>query len=288
MRLDRDTLSTIEQAVLKSEPSAGGWRRASCPVCTLQTGKTDHKLSLGFRPDNNVFHCFRCGVKGKLHIDVYFDSSFQQQENTDEEKSITLPEGYMKLYKGAAKTAESTKRARDYLLRRNIPLRTWRETDIGVTLEGYYANRIIIPVYTADNALGGWVGRLWRKSKKQIPYRYPMGMHRGDLLWNGRVLQEETDDPAIVVEGVFDGLPHYPHAVACLGKPSKNQFHFFMESKRPVVIALDGDAWIEGEALAMRLAFEGKRAGFIHLPPKSDPGDLEPGKLFEMAKKSLP
>ena len=45
-------------------------------------------------------------------------------------------------------------------------------------------------------------------------------------------------------------------------------------AKRPVAIMLDGDAWEESWILAARLRFEGCRAGFVKLPPRTDPDEV--------------
>jgi len=91
----------------------------------------------------------------------------------------------------------------------------------------------------------------------------------------------------MVVEGVFDALALYPNAVAVLGKASEAQMEALQESKRPVVIVLDGDAWQEGWAMAARLKFKGQRAGSVRLPPKLDPDEVDPAWLQEEVKKAL-
>ena len=75
--------------------------------------------------------------------------------------------------------------------------------------------------------------------------------------------------------------------VACLGKPNEAHLALLQEARRPVVVVLDGDAWEEGEALSLRLRFEGLRAGFVRLPPKTDPDEVSPALVWDWARASL-
>jgi hypothetical protein len=99
-------------------------------------------------------------------------------------------------------------------------------------------------------------------------------------LFNEAAIDVETADPLILVEGRFDALPLWPNATAFDGKPSDGQVERLRQARRPLVVALDGDAWIEGEMLAMRLELYGVRAGWLRLPPTTDPGNFRPEEIF--------
>ena len=47
------------------------------------------------------------------------------------------------------------------------------------------------------------------------------------------------------------------------------------QAKRPIAIVPDGDAWQDGWILAARLRFLGLRAGYVRLPPKMDPDEVD-------------
>jgi DNA primase len=93
-------------------------------------------------------------------------------------------------------------------------------------------------------------------------------------LFNKSELFIDTPAPIFVVEGVFDALALYPHAVAVLGKPTTAQENIIAKTKRPICVALDGDAWQEGWAFAMRLRVRGRTAHPLKLPPCEDPATL--------------
>jgi len=282
--MDSGTRDLIEEAISRSDSSTSGWRRVNCPVCPIRMGVIDSKKSLGFHAESGYFSCFRCNVKGRLYGNYFFDSPTKKEEKV--KTNIELPRGFIPLKE--TDSSMVTKKARKYLIGRNVPPELWETIGIGVVLNGYYGGRVIVPIYR-DRKLEGWVGRLYIKNKKLKPYEYPVGMKRGDLLWNSEALQIETERPAILVEGIFDALPHYPHAVVCLGKPSLkgDQFQMLLDTKRPIAIALDGDSWKEGKALSMLLQLEGIKSDYIKLQPATDPGNLQPGTLIKKAKNIL-
>jgi DNA primase len=113
------------------------------------------------------------------------------------------------------------------------------------------------------------------------------GFDRERNVFNAAALAVDTDDPLLVVEGTFDALPYWPDVVALLGKPSEGQIGLLLTACRPLVVALDGDAWLESEMLAARLELDGARATWLKLPPKRDPGDLEPARVVAAARRAV-
>ncbi|KKK69902.1 hypothetical protein LCGC14_2929360, partial [marine sediment metagenome] len=186
-----------------------------------------------------------------------------------------------------AASAVSADDARGYLKGRGLAdERVWDEASIGCVLTGKWANRVVVPVISPAGEWWGWVSRLWSREASD-PYRTAPGMVLGGGMFNDAALMVETDDPVMVVEGCFDALPYWPDAVAALGKPKQLQVTSLMESKRPVAVCLDGDAWEEGMMLAARLQFEGQRAGFVRLPPKQDPNSVDTEWLREEVARCL-
>ena len=159
---------------------------------------------------------------------------------------------------------------------------------IGATLSGSFFGRVVVPIFGSDGETWlGWVGRAWVK-KAQVPYLYPKGMPRGLVMYRQHVLLEETDEPALCVEGVMDALcaATWPAGTAFLGHESPAQVQALIAAKRPVVQVPDGDAWEAGWALTMRLRLEGQRAGCVRLPPRTDPDEVG-DVLRDAARRSL-
>lgn len=283
---NEQVLEALDTAVY----SRNGWWRINCCFCLLNQGTDDKRRSLGVHVEGK-WHCFRCHEWGHLEDDVP-DWIGQKRDTGVVEEDIEAfdpPEGYIPLYEDPGLTAISLAQPRDYLLDRGLGRDVWDYAGIGACLDGPFERRIIIPVFDPEGTKWiGYVGRYWtaKVPKGKLKYRYPPGMKR-DRLYDGALLREETDDPALVVEGVMDALPYFGQAVACLGKPTKAHYELFKQSKRPLAICLDGDAWREALALSMRLKLEGVRAGYVRLPADTDPNDADRDWLLDQARKCI-
>ena len=275
---DEQIISALRHATV-----SGRWLRTKCPFCFDRTGKEDKRGALGVDSSSGGYHCFRCGVHGKADLPEDLETEVPEELDT-ERVSIEQPEDFYPL--AGERDSYSLSPAWDYLLGRGISESTIIEAQIGACVGGFFDERIVVPIN--PNADGDWLGfvaRDWTNTST-LRYRYPKGMKR-NLLFNHDALFIKTDEPAIVVEGVFDALPYWPNAVACLGKPIKEHVAALMVANRPLAIALDGDAHREGDALAMLLRFEGREAGFVKLPPGADPNSVDPNWLRKAARESI-
>lgn len=274
---------------------ANGKYRAPCPFCE-DDGHRDKKTSLIIRA-SGYFKCYRCETHGWLDeppdpaaLELALGARPKEEITTFE-----LPAGFMYLALDAAWNALAFADAREYLRSRGVRRRTVRRAKIGVCDYGRWANRVLVPIMSEDGeSCYGWSGRLWvkkvRKSAQGIAglkYLYPPDMSRALIMYNSVALRTETDTPALIVEGVFDVLPFFADACATLGHPSPGQVEMMRQARRPVVAVPDGDAWVEGQMLAARLRFDGQRAGYVRLPPRIDPDEVDPAWLMEEARRSL-
>jgi hypothetical protein len=280
----------VHRLVLEALRSAGraapsGWFRVHCPVCEIATGKPDKRRSLGIKPP--FYRCWKCDAKGRLPDDMLdgLDTA-PVPEKDGPPPNLGPPEGFVSLADPEGREALSLAPARDYLLGRNVGPDMWSAASIGACAFGRHYGRVIVPVLDMQGGWVGWVGRAWEKRAEQ-PYLYPPGMNRGEVLYHHGALLLETDEPVIVVEGVMDAIALWPRAVALLGKASEWQVQELLAAPRPVCVILDGDAWAEGWALAMRLRLEGQRAGSVRLGPRVDPDEVPRAWLEEQALASL-
>ena len=277
----------------------GEWFRANCPFCLMATARADKRYSLGVKV-TGTYHCSRCGTSGRLReVPESFVGLSKKHAKAEAAgpTEVPLPTNAVPLWRGPGLDASTLHYARRYLRKRGFGRAAWTAAELHAVHRGEHQppegpaqqvrSRIVAPVIASDGrTLFGWVGRDWTGLSVR-KYLYPVGMMRGSILYNHCLLHEQTDEPVLIVEGVFDTLP-YPHrAVACLGKPSKWQQEALKVTRRPVAVCLDGDAWEEGYALAMSLRLEGVRTGFVRLPPKQDPADVDPQWLMEEARRCL-
>jgi hypothetical protein len=266
----------VLQAVAGRRMSASGWVRANCPVCEIRTGKPDKKQCLGVFIPTGKWHCFRCGSGGRVDVPEDWDRPEPSALVEQERAAMEPPESFTLLFEEPGWSSRELNRPRRYLRKRGIDDDLGHDARIGYCDEGKFRGRVVVPITAPDSdAWFGWSARAIFDGALR-KYIYPEGMRRADLLYNHAALLEEgrDDEPVFIVEGVFDALAFWPDGVAVLGKPSPFQLEALIASRRPIVVALDGDAWIEGLSLAMRLRFEGQRSGNVRLPPGKDPDEM--------------
>ena len=281
----REEHAAVMQILDKADTSHTGWGRDNCPFCLTRIGKEDRRRSFSVNAESGYFHCFRCGVKGRLRGERFEDVRFAAQKKV--QQTMEKPEGYTLLHEEPGLSASVLEPARQYLKNRGFGSRTWELAEIGACYRGMWAERIIVPILARNGfTWKGFVARDYSGNSMR-KYMYPEGMNRNALLFQHHVLHDDCDDPVLIVEGVFDALPYLGQAVACLGKPTKGQFELFCASTRPLVVVLDGDAWEEGYALSQKLKLNGKRSGYVKLAPGDDPGSVDVGWLLTEVQRSI-
>lgn len=258
-----------------------GWVRGNCPFCPTRIGKEDRSLSLGLNTHTGDWHCFRCEARGLVQaLPDDIELRRPAQRASVEVVPLALPEGFIPLFGGGARDVRIFD-ARFYMVEeRGLPKATLVAARVGVVLDRppedseapNLAGRVVVPIFAPDDrTIVGWSARQWA-SRWGPKYLYPEGFDRQVTLYNSIALQAVVHSPVFVVEGVIDALALWPDAVACLGKPSDGQIGQLLESRRPIVVVLDGDAWRGAEALALKLKLFGLPCGWIRLAPTTDPG----------------
>lgn len=278
MAFDRDQAEKVAAAFAGN--LGKGWIRATCPLCP-----EDHKISMGLNTATGGYNCFKCGTTGWLPPEMRdFDVPTEEQVQEPRERPVLdLPEGFVKIYEEPGWSASMFDPARAYMEKRKISDSVCAAVGIGAVTRGWLVGRVIIPLIE-DGVCRGWVARDYTKTAER-PYMYPKGLSRHETLFNSVTLRDELDEPALVVEGCFDALPYWPDATACLGKPLNTHIPLILAAKRPVIIALDGDAWEEGWVFHLKLRhLGGTHVGFVRLPSGEDPGSVDPNWLREKAR----
>ena len=273
----------IRRAAMGKRAGVSGWIRVNCLYCELTIGKPDTKQCMSVSARTGRVECWRCGTKTRLpNFDPGELGFLPDAVEDDSPQEITRPEHFFPLSSASARNSWACRPAYDYLLEsipqgRGLTEDLIHKTGIGCCVSGRYHGRVVIPVMDDEEAWLWWIGRSWTR-KAQKPYIYPAG-NRAGLLYNHRAIFQETDEPCGVVEGAFDAISLHPGAVALLGKPQEQQVWSLCEARRPLAVVQDGDAHQLGTALAMRLRFEGCRAGDVRLSPTRDPDEYDPDVL---------
>jgi hypothetical protein len=236
-----------------SHDEYSGQMSFDCPAC-IEEGKGRGKYKLALNYKKNKFKCWVCAYDNNMYgsipklINQYGNKEILkeflllQPENSDvteiEYKPLFLPNGYIKL-SNDNKDKKGFNEAYGYLISRGITNETIDKYDIGYTLIGKYANRIIIPSYDSNGKLNYFISRTWLKWGK--PKYLNPDVKKEEIIFNDRFLN--WDSTIYLVEGVFDHLC-LPNSIPVLGKVlSKNLKNTLVDKcNSNIVIIFDPDA----------------------------------------------
>lgn len=271
-----DWRAQVAAAAAERSETASGYVRVNCPACIERAGKFDRDRSLSVNMGNGWWLCHRCEYRGRL--DGFEDIGARFDEDA-EPPDIEQPSDYQPITRSLAALTRLPHR---YLRARGVPATVVREALLGYAMRGDHRGRIIMPVVAADDWRSvGWVGR--DVTGKQRRYHVSGGIDNRATFYNDDQVGAGEFAPLLVMEGPFDVLAHWPHAVGCMGKPREGHLGRLGQIKhRPVVLLLDGDAWRESLGWAQVLRVGGVRAYTVRLPPRVDAAEL-PRKVVDQA-----
>ena len=262
----------VEEAVREEvQGRSDGYHRITCPACMERKGSPDRKRSLSVNLENGWWKCWRCDLRGRLSGSE--DGEVWEDDDgwEDVEPEVEAPSDFASLRSSYAAWG-----AVEYLQRRGVPPTTWEAAGLGYARTGKHGGRIIMPTSPTAGPSAGWVGRAIGR-KAWPPYYAAQGLRR-EAFYLGEA--PGRGERLYVVEGPMDALALWPHALACLGKPTIAQRNRIATWKGEVVVVLDGDAWRESRARAQSLRVDGVPAYSVLLPCGRDPGDTSPHDIF--------
>lgn len=269
----------IQSIVDETAPNSAGWIRTHCPWCE-SLGHHSRVKNLAINPETGYFKCWRsfhCGIVGFL-----FDKSSQTYARDYVAPKALSVAGVREARKGPKPTDLEHFERIDverpgiglpfymYMRKRRVSNKAITAVGAGYCTAGVYRDRLVIP-FIHGGEYKGAVTRVLYDSP--AAYKNSPGFER-ETMFNLDALSVDTPDPIAIVEGIFDALPHWPYAVACLGKPTDAQISIIAKAKRPVVMFLDGDARMENMGTMLRLSLRGANVRAVTLPPATDPGDI--------------
>jgi DNA primase len=261
-----------------------------CPVCADEKGldKGDGKGNLEINYVRHVYKCWACGETYGTHgpLGKLFDGHATKQQKKvynlikpDEFKQedkkrlrLRLPEGFT-LFKDSNPRFIPHIEAYKYLQSRGISEEMVEKYNIGYTVQGDFAYRVIIPSYDKDNILNYFVGRAW--VNKKMKYKNPASVPKDEIIFNEKLIDWDKD--IFLVEGAFDSF-FLPNPLVMLGKKmSKLVFEtLYSKANQNIIICVDGDAWEDG--LKMYHELNGGRLynkiKIVKLPKDKDVCDL--------------
>ena len=210
--------------------------------CCSECGDDGFHLYYNIRKE--VYHCFKCGLKGKqepekLYSDEKLDEIFRVLKNevkaSESEKVLILPEW---------RPAWHDSLAVQYMRKRGIPEEKMRAMGCMISDEPEFEYRIILPIYDQRREVVYYQARGLLNSITP-KYLNPIYPKKGALFYN--MARRPTKQPHLfVVEGIFKALNLWridEPSVAILGKEiTAAQIWRISELTDDITLVLDPDA----------------------------------------------
>jgi DNA primase len=273
----------------------------NCPYCITVVGKADTKKKLGISILKGIYHCFRCGSKGKLkNLDLLPQSDILAGLKTrldwglKSSVALDLDEISKKIKKSSKAEKYLTDRGLDFTdiekfnIREGIPY--YKDGEINYS----WKDRIVFSVLD-DNECVYALGRAFVEGK---PRYFNVAAPRKNIVWGlSRVTQGE---PVILCEGAFSAIWAEKttgiKALALLGKVVfDSQLNLIKSKTSDIYVCLDSDVSSKHKKeFIKRLIDHGFNVYDIYVPGEtidgkycSDPGDYRErfSDLFKQAKK---
>ena len=252
------------------------------------------KKKLTLRVDNEFYHCWVCGYRGKglgwffkKHHPRYQSEAaalFEKRVVEIEEDvlpAVELPEGFI-LLATLRKDADPDMRAcRKYLLSRGFSQRELWYFKAGAVSKGRYRRRIIIPSFDSEGVLNYFTGRAI-DSESGRKYLNPR-VKRSEIIFNE--INIDWNEELTIVEGPFDLMKANQNATCLLGSTLSESHLLFKRivgNKTPVVLALDPDAEKKMCNIASLLSSFDVPVRILKIKEFSDVGEMPLGHLGEL------
>ena len=275
--------------------TARGNQSYHCPFCNhhkpkLEVNFTENKK--GYNP----WHCWVCGKKGKtikglfkslkVSSEKFIELSKLVKTGSEVEEVIVqthveLPKEFKPIIGDLDLTS---KKAYNYLRKRNITKDDILKYNLGYCDFGRYANMIIIPSYDKDGTLNYFTARSFEKDPF-IKYRNP-DCSRDIIPFE---LFINWDSPLILCEGPFDAMAIKRNAIPLLGKNIQSNLlkKIVQSTVEKIYIALDTDAMKQLLKHCEYLLNQGKEVYLVELEGK-DPSDLGFSYFTKLIQNTFP
>lgn len=272
----------------------------SCVNSKCSTYGNTAKKKLCLRVDNEFYHCWVCGYRGrglsyffKKHKPNYHPTATQLFEKRVTEKQedtlppVALPEGFSLLALANSKSDPDLRGCLSYMLKRGFSIRDLWYFRAGAVTSGRFRRRIIIPSFDADGVLNYFTGRAIDADagRKYINPR----VKRSEIIFNEMNIDWSSE--LTIVEGPFDLMKANQNSTCLLGS-SLSERHFLFQrivaNKTPVLLALDPDAKKKTQDIAKLLSAFDVEVRTADVRPFADVGEMPIGEFEKYRRIAQP
>ena len=225
----------------------------NCPECGVGQKKGNLEISL----EKHLFHCWSCDDENNMHgplgrlFDRYGTKEQKKIYNLVKPEELKIKESkktQLKLPEGYTQFKDSNPRfiphaeAYRYLTSRGITDEIIEKYQIGYTVSGEFAYRVIVPSFDKNNKLNYFVARSWVNGR--MKYKNPTD-EKNQIIFNENRIDWFKD--VYLVEGAFDGF-FLDNSIVMLGKQMSDLLFETLYEKAlgKIIICLDEDAFQDG------------------------------------------
>jgi len=225
----------------------------SCPECA----KGDKKKFV-IRLDNDLCHCFVCGLKGRTLAPIlkkYFPKYYREYcekflgtdmasspDDVEKDLEARLPDDFTLFVDPSINLVDPDIRdVLTYLKRRGMSKRDMWYFKFGVSIHNGFRRRVIFPSYNAEGDLNFYTGR--DIDGDRFPKYLNAAVDKKEMVFNELFI--DWSEELTLVEGPFDLVKCNDNATCLLGSFLARDallFQKIIEHKTPILLALDPDA----------------------------------------------
>jgi hypothetical protein len=158
---------------------------------------------------------------------------------------------------------------------------------MGYCKEGYYANRMVIPVKVNDQVVGWQARAMWKTEKWEKKYLFPPGFASAYTLFNYDYAKLHST--VYLVEGIFDALAVGYNAMATFGTHlTLEQLKLLrqMDCLSTIIMLWDRDAYGKACVVGDYLAQFGYTVSVVKLPDRRDADELTSQEKADVLKRA--
>ena len=257
-----------------------------CPKCSMGLST---KKKLVIRLDNDAYHCWVCGIKGKnlrFLLRKYYPGFLHEYQTTYQPnhiESITpfqveeiilpqLPPNFISLVQ-AQNGDPDVLAVKQYARKRNLTLRDLWYFRLGTCKMGRYRRRLIIPSFNIDGHVNYYVARAIDKHTKR-KYLNPK-IAKKNIIFNE--INIDWNKELTLVEGPFDLMKCDENATCLLGSNLSVEYALFqkiVKNQTPIILALDTDARSKAHDFAKLFSEYGVHVKIMNIVGYNDVGEM--------------
>lgn len=261
--------------------------------CSSHSRKDKKKLCL--RVDNEYYHCWVCGFKGKglsrffklyanrFHIEAkeLFEKNIREKEE-DETPAINLPDGFKLLASATGRNDPDINACKKYLVKRGLTTEKMWYFKLGAVSSGRYRRRIIVPSFDSEGTLNYFTARSIDESSRK--YINPK-VSRSEIIFNE--INIDWSKEVTIVEGPFDLFNCNQNATCLLGSTLSEKHKLFssiVKNCTPVLLALDRDADSKTQNIASLLSSYDVPVRIMDTSGFEDVGEMDPESFKKLSQ----